>query len=125
MRNEYYANQYPWLNTDQLECFDFLCEIHSGGNHMFGKLYPCGVTGIYINSTNFGNRAATFDFDALTKAVILAHDRMIRFAVEPSGPGMLKLFAHKRHAREGRMHERHPTIEQAIFSVRAEFGGSL
>lgn len=86
---------------------------------MFGKLHPCGQSGLYINSTNFGNRAATYDFSALTKAVVLAHDRMIRFSIEPSGPGMLKLFAHKRHARSGRMHERHPTIEEAVSEVRS------
>lgn len=121
MKNAYYAKQYPWMNADQLECFDFLCEIHGGGNHMWGKLYPCGESGIYINSIG-AHYMSTFDFSNLTKAVVLAHDRMIRFEIEPSGPRMLKLVAHKRHSRTGPMHQRHPTIEDAIASVRKDCG---
>lgn len=120
MKNAFYYNLYPWMNDDQKECFELLCDIHGGGNHLFGKLYPSGESGIYINST-CSNYMSTFDFSALTKAVVLAHDRMIRFQIEPSGPGMLRLSAHKRHKREGRMHERHPTIEDAIAAVRKEF----
>ena len=119
MKNEYYAKSYPWMTADQKECFEFLCEIHNGGNHMFGKVQPSGE-GLMINSQTFA--ASTFDFDNLTRAVILAHERMIRFEICPSGPRLLKLFAHKRHQREGRMHERHPTIEEAIASVRKNHG---
>jgi len=121
MKNEFYYSQHPWMNSDQKECFELLCDIHGGGNHLFGKLYPMGESGLYINST-CSHYMSTFDFSNLTRAVILAHDRMIRFAIEPSGPGMLKLIAHKRHARVGRMHERHPTIEDSILEVREYYG---
>jgi hypothetical protein len=120
MKNEYYYSRYPWMNSAQKECFELLCDIHGGGNHLFGKLYPMGETGLYINST-CSNYMSTFDFSNLTRAVVLAHDRMIRFQIEPSGPGMLKLTACKRNSREGRMHERHPTIEDAIAAVRKDF----
>lgn len=46
------------------------------------------------------------------------HYRMIRFEIAPSGPGMLKLFFHKRHKREGRMYERHPTLEDHVTAIR-------
>ena len=121
MKNAYYYIQHPWMTADQKECFELLCDIHGGGNHLFGRLYPMGETGLYINST-CSHYMSTFDYSNLTRAVVLAHDRMIRFAIEPSGPGILKLIAHKRHSREGRMNERHPTIEDAIAAVRKEYG---
>lgn len=121
MRNKYYYADYPWMSDDQKECFELLCDIHGGGNHVFGKLYPMQKSGIYINST-CSHYLATFDFDNLTRAVVLAHDRMIRFAIEPSGPNMLKLCFSKRHTREGRMYERHPTIEEAIAGIRKNYG---
>jgi hypothetical protein len=61
---------------------------------------------------------ATYDRDALTRLVILAHDRCLRVAVCQSGPGRLRISAHPRQ-REGAMHRRHPTMEQAIGLLRA------
>lgn len=121
MRNKYYYSDHPWMNDDQKECFELLCDIHGGGNHVFGKIYPMQSHGIYINST-CSHYMSTFDFDNLTRAVVLAHDRMIRFQIEPSGPNMLKLCFSKRKSREGRMHERHPTIESAIIDIRKQYG---
>lgn len=108
-------NTYPWMTDDQFEGFLFLCDLFYGAHHILGNVKPCG-RGIEINSRNSG--FSTFDFNGLTRAVVMAHDRMIRFEIEPSGPGMLKLCLHKRHTREGRMDERHPTIEEAIDSIR-------
>lgn len=104
-----------WMSDDQWECYKMLADIFLGFHHITGKLHNYG-RGIALNTRS--GSFATFDFADLTRAVIMAHDRMIRFAIEPSGPGMLKLVLHKRHKREGRMYERHPTIEQAIADLR-------
>jgi len=111
--HEFYRKD--WMTDDQFECFQMLCEIMGGGNHLCGTVKPYS-RGIELNTRNFN--AATFDFDGLTKAVILAHDRCIRFEICPSGPGMVKLVLFKRQ-RDGRMYERHPTIEEAISNHRA------
>lgn len=103
---------YPWMTDDQCECYSMLCDLFSGEHHVSGKLHEWG-TGIALNTYQVG-AFSTFDFDKLTRAVLMAHDRMIRFSIEPSGPGMLKLTFFKRHTRDGRMCERHPTIEEAI-----------
>lgn len=87
---------------------------------MFGKIEACGEQGLTINS-KASHYMSTFDYSNLTKAVVLAHDRMIRFQIEPSGPRMLKFIAHKRHTREGDYCERHPTIEEAIITVREQY----
>lgn len=112
----YRDNDYKWMTDEQWECFEMLCDLCRGSHHIGGTVKPCG-NGILINLRH-GFHAATFDFSGLTEAVIMAHDRCIRFEIEPSGPGMLKLVFHKRSGREGEMHQRHPTLEQAIKKLR-------
>lgn len=101
-----------WMSDDQWECWQMIRDLFFGFHHVHGKLHEWGY-GIALNTSQTGS-FATFDFDGLTRAVLMAHDRMIRFSIEPSGPGMLKLVLHKRHKRDGYMSEKHPTIEQAI-----------
>lgn len=113
------ADRFPWMNDDQWECYLMLCDLYGGDHHVFGIVREAGRTGININTRQTGSMA-TFDFCMLTRAVLMAHDRCIRFSIEPSGPGMLRLCFHKRHLREGRMHERHPTIEEHIQILRGE-----
>ena len=105
-----------WMTDDQWECYQMLADIFLGFHHIQGKLHEWG-RGIKLNTT-YTNSLATFDFDGLTRAVIMAHDRMIRMEIVPSGPGMLGIVLHKRHKREGRMSEYHPTIETAIKRIR-------
>lgn len=113
-----YSYRKDWMTDDQWECYQFLADLFLGFHHLHGKLHEWG-RGIKLNTTQTGSMA-TFDFDGLTRAVVMAHDRMIRFSIEPSGPGMLGLVCFKRHKREGFMSERHPTIEDAIKRIRQE-----
>ena len=109
-----------WMSDDQWECYQMLGDLFFGFHHVTGKLHKWG-TGIRLNTRNVDS-FATFDFDRLTRAVVMAHDRMIRLEICPSGPGMLGITLFKRHAREGRMHQRHPTIEEAISVIRGVNG---
>ncbi|WP_417216497.1 hypothetical protein [Alcanivorax sp.] len=120
--NSFWRKHYEWMNEDQWACFEMLCELFHGPHHVYGIVRECGPHGIEINAQNCSNHFGTFDYNNLTRAVVLAHDRMIRFSIEPSAPGMLKLAFHKRHCREGRMNERHPTLEEAIKSIRPTTG---
>jgi len=115
---EAYRPQWPWMTDDQWECAQLLANVHHGFNHMFGKIHPWGK-GIKLNST-CSNNLATYDFNGLTRLVVLAHEQLIRVEITPSGPGMIGFIAHKRHSRDGRMHERHPTIEQATQDLRKQ-----
>ncbi|MCP5013878.1 MAG: hypothetical protein GY938_01190 [Ketobacter sp.] len=113
----FWKTRFNWMTEDQWECFEFLCWIYHGAHHVQTKrIKPCGNKGIEIN-TSYGG-FATFDFDDLTRAVVYAHDKCIRFAIESSGPGMLRLLIHKRHAREGSMSERHPQLEEHVSVIR-------
>lgn len=64
------------------------------------------------------DRMATFDFDALTRLVFAAHDRCARVSIEGSNFGRVRLVVYLRDGRDGRMHERHPTLEQAVAGWR-------
>jgi len=107
-----------WMSDDQWECAEMLADLYGGFHHLYTDIKDHGY-GIEISVPFF--RLATFDFSALTIAVFMAHDRMIRLSLGQSGPHMVKLVLHKRHKRDGRFHERHPTIDDALASYRESF----
>lgn len=61
----------------------------------------------------------TVDGNALTALVFAAHDRCMRVTVRPAGPRRLEIRAWQR-TREGRLSERHPTLEEAVAQWRSE-----
>jgi hypothetical protein len=75
---------------------------------------------IEINLSN-PTTLSTWDFDELTKLVILCHDRIIRCEIRAVAPGILKMCFTKR-IRHGDISKRHPTIERAIELCRKEHG---
>jgi hypothetical protein len=101
----------PWMTNDQWECAQLFADVVGGFHHVTGEFKAFGE-GIAVSDTH--GRWATFDYDRLTRLVVLAHDRMIRVDLVPSGPGRVGFTFWKRHTREGSMFERHPTMEQAI-----------
>lgn len=56
---------------------------------------------------------ATYDFTGLTRLVLMGHEQCIRVSIEGVKNGVMKISIWQRQ-REGAMHERHPTIEDAI-----------
>ena len=103
------------MNEDQIYCYDMLCDLFKGEQRIIGKVKPSGSTnGIMINTTS--SMWATFDYDGLTRAVVMAHDRAIRFEIQSSGPNMLKLLLHRR-GKKGAMYERHPTMQEALNNI--------
>lgn len=109
-----------WMSDDQWQSALLIADLFGGFHHVCGTFKPCG-SGVEVNPSNSTNKFASFDFDGLTRAVVLAHDRCIRFAIEPSGPGRLRIQAHKRHKRDGSMYERHPTLEEHVAKLRAAY----
>jgi len=109
-----------WMNDEQWECAQFLADFYGGWHHVHGKVKDASPTGIHINTRHI-SQFATYDFDGLTRLVVMAHDRAIRVQVGPSGPGMLELMFHKR-TREGDSFRRHPTLEDAISRLRGQSG---
>lgn len=101
------------MSEEQRECYHLLCDLMGGKHHIDGSIREWGY-GIYWNQLS---SVSTFDYDLLTRAVILAHDRCIRLEIRPAGPRNIA-FAFTKRRRDGRMSERHPTIEDAVAAVR-------
>jgi hypothetical protein len=98
------------------EASDFFAEFYGGDHHIPGQVKQAGY-GFSVNH-NRGD-IATFDFNQMTRLVLMGHDKCIRVSVEAIRNGVMKISIWKRQ-REGSMYERHPTIEQAIEKFRAQ-----
>jgi hypothetical protein len=106
------------MSSDQLECYGLFCDLVGGEHHITGNVYAFGRG---IRCSMFSGMLSTFDFDKLTRLVLLAHDRCIRAEIISSGPNRVGVALHKRHTREGTISQRHPTISQAIETHRKYF----
>lgn len=60
---------------------------------------------------------ATWDFDQLTKLVLLAHAERIRISIAPVAPRYLSVYLTPRLA-EGRMAQRHPSLDEVVADFR-------
>ena len=97
------------FTPDQQACISALAE-WCGGSHHMNEVSPYGQ-GI---SMSWSGDLATYDFDGLTRLVILAHRDAIRFAITYSGPRMVKICAWNRKGgpREGlSMSQWHPSLD--------------
>lgn len=107
------------MTDDQRECYQLFCDLVYGEHHICGKVWARGF-GLKWNSTNLTGKLSTYDFNHLTRLVVMAHDRCIRVEVDALAPRIIEIIAFKRHKREGCMTERHPTIQEAIMQIRNE-----
>lgn len=105
---------YSWCTDDQWECCQLIFDLVYGDHHLYGKIKPFGF-GIEYNT---GQDLSTYDFNHLTRLVFMAHDRMIRVSVMPSGPGMIKIACWKRQLRDGDIVKSHPNLAMAISEYR-------
>lgn len=102
-----------WMSDDQWLLALFLCRLFSGFHHSPEiKKQNCGLTVISVNvkSAYFAN----YDYDYLTKMVIMAHNWGVRCAISGSGSGMFNIALWKRHKRDGGISERMPTIGEMV-----------
>jgi len=109
---ESWETAHPPLTKKEAE--EFFGVIYHGEHHIPSDVKPHG-RGWKIQA--YGD-LATFDFDLLTRLVFLAHDRCIRVAIIPGGPGRVGVAIWKRYGRNGNFSERHPTIKCALVNWR-------
>jgi len=60
----------------------------------------------------------TYDYDMLTRLVVMSHDRLLRAEVKPRHHWYLTLRFHRRKSRDGEFHERMPTLEDHVSAIR-------
>lgn len=111
----YWLNSYrqDWMTDDQWLLSLFLNRLFRGFHHCPEiKQSNCGTSSIAINTRTA--YFANYDYDYLTKMVIMAHNWGVRVFISGSAPGMFKITLWKRHKRDGDISERIPTIDQMV-----------
>jgi len=93
--------------------------VFSGLYHIMTKLEKVNWSHESAIEIKFGYCGmSTFDFDRLSKLVILCHDACIRLEIQPHTFNSMRFWFHRRDGREGGISRRHPTIEQAVEKAR-------
>jgi hypothetical protein len=101
-----------WMTDDQWLLSLFLCRLFNGFHHC-PEIKESNCRGNIAVNTRTGY-FANFDYDYLTKAVIMAHNWGVRIQISGSAPGMIKISLWKRHSREGDICNRMPTIQEMV-----------
>lgn len=100
--------------------------VFGGLYHISAKLEKVKWDNVRAIEIKFGYaNMSTWDYDRLTKLVVLCHDACIRLEIEPHTFNSLRFWFHRREGRDGDMCKRHPTIEQAIERARQCEGPKL
>jgi hypothetical protein len=97
--------------------------------HVFDGIHNCPAT-LFHKRTNWESNhhielviygeLATWDFNRLTRLVILCHDQCIRLSIEGANIHYLRLFFHTRKRGDDLLIcKRHPTIEEQIKEIRS------
>lgn len=104
------------------EAIEFFSVLYEGEHHIPapGRYGAHGVKEFGPGSwyVNHSGEVATYDSDFLTRLVFLAHYFCIRASIQSAGPRRVKIVIFKRHRRDGRRLESHPTIETALSNWR-------
>ncbi len=97
------------------EATKFFAQFYNGEHHIPGyEPKPTGF-GWFVNHDR--GSLATYDFNELTRFVVMAHDQCIRVEINGVSKNVLRISIWKR-GREGGMSERHIDLETAITQIR-------
>lgn len=109
------------------EAIDFFSTIYGGLHHIPGPrnatpeecVKPWG-SGSWL--VNHHGELSSYDWDTLTRLVLLGHERCIRVSVLHGGPRSVRVGISAR-SRVPSIMEGHPTIEEAVAKFRERLGG--
>ena len=104
------------MTEDQSYCTATLAEWALGAHHL-PTVHEFGA-GVCIN---WHGDLSTHDFDRLTRLVLLAHRDAVRIEIASSGPGMVRIIAHRRTPGRYPLPQsvRHPTLDELAERVSA------
>lgn len=101
------------MTLSKYEAVTFFGILFGGEHHIPGTVKQYGNGWSVITRQEL----STYDFDLLTRLVLLSHETCIRSCILQGGPGRIKIAIHRR-VREGNMFERHPTLEDNIAVIK-------
>jgi hypothetical protein len=102
------------MTDDQKKCWRLLCDLFGGSHHIFTEPKPC-AEGIELCVTD---TMTTTDSSNLTRFVLLCHDRGIRGGISAASSHYIRMQLWARKTRQGRLSEKHPTMETSISLFR-------
>lgn len=122
---EWIENKYNLVVSKFMrEVLDIMDCVYSGLHHtnyyeQFKKKQYCETR--FAEYIDRANELSTYDFNRLTKLVVLAHDKGIRVSITSDRKKGLVILFHNRMGIRGNgfsMSQRHPTLSKAIKQVR-------
>lgn len=117
-----YTNAFreTWMTEDQFLCYLLISEVMGGLNHTWGVVRSSGTSvNNGITFTFSPQHMANYDYDGLTKLVIMSHNWGIRVTLLGAPSGKAKIMLNKRHGvdgdvRAGDISERIPSIHEMV-----------
>jgi hypothetical protein len=105
------------------EAVEFFSDLYRGSHHIPGSKYKGENVKPYGHGWTITTHEdlSSFDWDILTRLVLMAHDRAVRVEVSPA-MRYLRISIWQRVRDESTM-TGHPTIETAIAGHRATYAG--
>ena len=110
-----------YLQLTLEEATGFFSEFYNGEHHIPSQIKEFGF-GWCV--TDRGSKFSTFDFDGLTRLVIMAHSYHYRVELSSAGSGKIRIAIHKRLP-EGTISQRHPSLFDLIESIHARINKDL
>lgn len=104
------------MNLTREEAFEFFSDFFFGDHHFPSEMKEWG-NGWSMAVTQ---SISTYDFNHLTRLVLMAHDRCIRVEISPRGMNRMLIIIHKRVRGKESMSKVHPTMEEAIHFIRQQ-----
>lgn len=99
------------------EATEFFSWFYGGEHHFPSKIKQFGSSGWVI--THDRGDIATYDYNGLTRLVLMAHEKCYRVSIMPWNFKSMKICIWKRR-RDGDFSRRHPDIDKAIESFKKE-----
>ena len=118
-----------WLRGSKYEVGELGAKVADILGELFYGLYHVDPAAIekadwknehHIEILLYSNGWSTFDFDTLTRFVVLCHDFCVRGEIAAARNSIFRVYFHPRE-REGGMSDRHPTMEDGLSKIRASF----
>lgn len=121
-----------WLKTTyKLENISPLGEEVAEFLNVLGAgIYHLGSSGLkkadWVNdyciaiNLSYPSNFATYDFDLLTKIVVLSHDRCLRVEMQAVAPRIMKLMFHRRERGATTNFAKMPTLEEHTATLREQ-----
>lgn len=98
------------VHLSKEDAINFFSELYYGEHHIPGKIKDWGYGWCVEDFAGM----STYDYNGLTRFVLMCHEKCVRGEIRPSSPRSMKVIIHKRQGRDCGFSTEHPNIDTAI-----------